>query len=148
MCKEKGCKICYEKTFASHEKSQFWSKKNKEYAGDVFKISGKSYWFTCNTCNHEFNTVIASITTKNTWCPYCSIPPKIMCYDCDICFNISLSFMVTAIPYIQKVVLLELVTKSVLIFIGIPLFYNLYPTPHSFCIQLLFWPKRPLCPQT
>jgi hypothetical protein len=49
--------------------------------------SGKSYWFDCD-CGHDFNTVIASITTKNTWCPYCSNPPKLMCeHDCDICFN-------------------------------------------------------------
>jgi len=85
--KEKKCKICYEKTFSSHEKSQFWSKKNKEDIRDVFKFSGKSYWFHCD-CGHDFDTVIASITTKNTWCPYCSNPPKLMCeQDCDICYE-------------------------------------------------------------
>ena len=65
LCDDEECQTCFEKSFASHSKSKFWSDKNKLKPRKEFKISGKKYWFYCDECNHEFNTVIASITTKN-----------------------------------------------------------------------------------
>jgi very-short-patch-repair endonuclease len=89
LCTDNNCKLCFEKSFASHEKSKFWSKKNNVNSRNIFKSSGNKYWLTCNKCNHDFETVIASITTKNTWCPYCSISVQQICTDnsCNHCFN-------------------------------------------------------------
>ena len=54
LCKNNECKICFEKSFASHEKSAFWSNKNDLIPRQVFKVSAKKYLFKCETCNHEF----------------------------------------------------------------------------------------------
>jgi hypothetical protein len=55
LCNNKECNKCYEKSFASHEKVKYWSKKNNENPRDVFKFSGKKYWFDCDF-GHEFNS--------------------------------------------------------------------------------------------
>lgn len=75
------------KTFASHEKSKYWSNKNKVKPEDIPLFYYKKYWFDCNICLHEFETNINSITRLNTWCSYCS--NKKLCIDknCKICFD-------------------------------------------------------------
>jgi very-short-patch-repair endonuclease len=71
LCDNEKCNYCFEKSFASHEKSQFWSIQNDKKARELCKMSGKKFWFKCEDCNQEFQTVLASITKHNTWCPYC-----------------------------------------------------------------------------
>lgn len=81
--------IPFERSFASHEKSQYWSKKNGDLTPDqVFISTNKKYWFDCYICGHSFESVIGGIK-KGAWCPYCSIPIKTLCHDtnCNICFN-------------------------------------------------------------
>ena len=83
--------IPFERSFASHEKSKYWSKKNNEKPENVFKSSGKKFWFECN-CGHSFCSTLNHITStsiKPTWCPYCSNPPLKMCEDneCELCYN-------------------------------------------------------------
>ena len=46
--------IPYEKSFASHEKAQFWSDKNELNPNEVALNSNKKFWFNCN-CGHTFN---------------------------------------------------------------------------------------------
>ena len=88
LCNNLDCSVCFEKSFASHEKSKYLSVENKHTARQIFKFSGKKYNFKCNYCNHNFITVIASITTKNTFCPYCCTPPQKICInDCNYCYN-------------------------------------------------------------
>lgn len=65
-----NCKICFEKSFASQEKSIYWSNKNKINSRDVFKCSGNKYWFDCKECNNDFESKISNIY-NGTWCPYC-----------------------------------------------------------------------------
>lgn len=89
LCDNDECQHCYDKSFASHEKAQFWSKKNGDnnIPRQVFKGSNQKYWFDCETCGHEFETVLSCITLQNTWCPFC-VNLK-LCYrnSCEICFN-------------------------------------------------------------
>jgi hypothetical protein len=76
---EKDCKICFEKSFASHPKSKFWSNKNKLKSYQVFKGTGKKYLFDCKVCNHEFEARLDNITCSTT-----KICKK---EDCQYCFK-------------------------------------------------------------
>lgn len=46
--------VPFEKSFASHPKSEFWSIKNTMKPRELYKGSTKKIIFDC-TCNHEFN---------------------------------------------------------------------------------------------
>lgn len=89
LCDNNGCNICYEKSFASHEKSIYFSKKNIENPRDLFKGTHKKYIFECETCKHDFETAINKITGTDRWCPFCSNPPKKLCNNksCDKCLK-------------------------------------------------------------
>jgi very-short-patch-repair endonuclease len=89
LCENADCKPCFEKSFASHEKSKYWSEKNGVKPRHIFKASSNKYWFDC-VCGHEFNSSLDQITGKRQgWCPYCSNPPKQLCEneDCKPCFE-------------------------------------------------------------
>jgi len=45
LCDKEDCKKCFEKSFASHEKAKYWSNKNELKPRQVFKSSGKKYFF-------------------------------------------------------------------------------------------------------
>ena len=89
LCDNVDCNACFEKSFASHEKSQLWSSKNNDVTPrQVFKSSNNKYWFDCLGCKHSFDTQLNSVT-KGCWCSYCSYPPKKLCddIDCNVCFE-------------------------------------------------------------
>jgi very-short-patch-repair endonuclease len=84
----KNCKICFDKCFASVERSNSWSNKNEETPYEVLKNSHKKYWFDCDKCEHEFQSCLSDITSKNSWCPYCA--NRVMCSsdkNCLTCQN-------------------------------------------------------------
>jgi very-short-patch-repair endonuclease len=83
-----NCDSCFNKSFASHYRANNWSNKNIVEPKEVFISSHKAYLFDCE-CGHEFKAIISDITSKNSWCPYCSKPPKKFCNDtnCIKCFN-------------------------------------------------------------
>ncbi len=85
LCNNEDCKSCFEKSFASHEKSQYWSKKNELKPRKVFKSSNKKYLFDCK-CGHEFKTELHSIVNEK-WCAFC-VNQK-LCNDenCKNCFE-------------------------------------------------------------
>jgi len=88
LCDNQDCKNCFEKSFASHIKSKYWSKKNIELPRDVFKFSAKKYYFFCDTCNHNIYRGLETLKNENH-CNYCIIPSKLLCDDknCTECFN-------------------------------------------------------------
>ena len=90
LCDDAECKDCYEKSFASHEKSKYWSDKNDFNIKpcNILKYTNKKYIFNCDKCNHEFEKTICNITGyKNGWCPYCV--NKTLCDDaeCKDCYE-------------------------------------------------------------
>jgi very-short-patch-repair endonuclease len=90
LCDNDDCDLCFNNSFLSHNKSEFWSVKNKNSPREVFKGSNSKYWFDCGICKHEFEANLCNITSKHLiWCPYCSNPSKKLCDndDCDHCFN-------------------------------------------------------------
>ena len=68
LCDNKNCESCFENSYASNEKSKFWSSKNNINSRYVFKESKiNKYIFNCNECKNEFSMTL----NGNTWCPFC-----------------------------------------------------------------------------
>lgn len=88
LCENNNCEMCFKNSFASHEKSIYWSKKNLENPRNVFLNSNKKFYFECN-CGHTFETNLGNINISNNWCPYCCNPPLKLCQnnDCISCYN-------------------------------------------------------------
>jgi very-short-patch-repair endonuclease len=88
LCGNEKCNYCFEKSFASHKKAQYWSSKNDISPINVKKGSEIKYWFKCYKCPHEFNVVLNSIS-RGQWCPYCAEPCKKLCgiKNCSFCFE-------------------------------------------------------------
>jgi hypothetical protein len=80
--------LAFEMSFASHRRAIHWSNRNTIKPEDVplFHQASK-YWFKCDVCPHEFETLPYTIAKINTWCSYCS--NKKLCDDvgCSICFE-------------------------------------------------------------
>ena len=87
LCSDPDCIACYEKSFASSDKTQYWSSENSVTPRDVLKNSSVKYQFNC-PCGHAIFKPLHSIN-QGAWCPYCSNPPKLLCesLDCVACFN-------------------------------------------------------------
>lgn len=74
------CDLCYQKSFASSDKSKYWSKKNNINPRDIFKFSKVKYWFNWD-CGHEtFETPHKLRKTKSInncrkcdYCPSCQL---------------------------------------------------------------------------
>lgn len=89
LCNNKDCKFCFDKSFASHQKSTYWSKKNNKQPSEVFRYSGAKYWFDCDKCDHYFEICLYSIIMNDSWCPYCAHRKICLKYDCKHCFDMS-----------------------------------------------------------
>ena len=91
LCNNDNCERCYNKSFASHDKSKYWyyEKNNNINPRNIFKNCNKKYYFNCEICNHNFNAKISDINKNSSWCPYCSNPPRKLCNDnnCKICYE-------------------------------------------------------------
>jgi very-short-patch-repair endonuclease len=70
LCENLNCNSCFKNSFASVERSKYWSKENKLNPIQVFKSSNKKYKFDCNYCNNTFETCVSDIT-RDVWCPLC-----------------------------------------------------------------------------
>ena len=89
LCESETCNICFDKSFASHDKAQYWSSKNNKNPRLVTKKSdSEKFWFNCDKCVHDFDLTPGDISSGK-WCPYCSIPTKRLCENnlCQMCFN-------------------------------------------------------------
>ena len=84
LCDDNDCKDCYNKSFSSHEKSKFWSDKNKTTVRQEFKNSNKKFLFNCNKCTHSFEMTLADVNA-GYWCPYCANKKLCVTVDCNEC---------------------------------------------------------------
>lgn len=103
LCSDITCQHCFNKSFASHEKSEFWiTEKNIKTPRDVAKISAKKYWFRCPDCGHEFETKVGGVTNYDYWCHYCS--GSRLCSDdqCVRCHNLSMASHETSVYWSSK----------------------------------------------
>lgn len=85
LCENLDCNFCFDNSFASSDKSKFWSSRNEFSPREVFKYSSKKFWFNCDVCNHEFDSTLGHI--KDNWCSYCANKKLCDSVDCESCFN-------------------------------------------------------------
>lgn len=72
LCAGLNCSDCIQKSFASHEKSQYWSARNGSITPrQLLKTTSNKHWFDCNSCSHSFEAKINSIVSGK-WCPHCT----------------------------------------------------------------------------
>lgn len=91
LCEYDDCTLCFEKSFASHEKSMYLTDKTIN-PRHIFKSSHYKYEFTCGVCNHKFTCSVYEVTCGDGhWCPFpcCSTRPKQLCSNesCVSCYN-------------------------------------------------------------
>ncbi len=85
LCCNDDCIYCYNKSFASCDKSKFWSNKNIKNPRQVHKDSSLFFIFDCNVCLHEFSSRLHSIFSNSSWCPYCKNQKLCSNMDCKLC---------------------------------------------------------------
>lgn len=89
LCSDESCKICFEKSFASHPKFAYLDKeKHKDINFRmIFRSSNTKYWFNCE-CGHSNKMTLNSVSS-GSWCSYCCNPPLKLCdkEDCKNCFE-------------------------------------------------------------
>ena len=94
LCRDDSCDLCYRRSFASSPKASDWNYvlNNGVLPRHVFLNSHNKYWFTCSSCEHDFQISIYHIH-ETKCCSYCANPPKQLCNndDCLICYKKSFS---------------------------------------------------------
>jgi len=86
LCDEEDCQHCFERSFASHPNSRYWSPENKKKPRQVFKGTPDAHKFICNVCTHVLNMNVSNVT-KGQWCIYCA--GKDICDNdsCEECYS-------------------------------------------------------------
>ena len=81
------CISCHNKSFASHEKSGYWSSENQLTSRQVFKgADRKKFIFNCD-CGHKLEMIVKTISSQGHWCSYCSHQKLCENPDCIMCKN-------------------------------------------------------------
>ena len=107
LCCIPECRVCYEKSFASHYRAAEWHPTLNVRDGKIlhpYEISKKNdnkFWFKCNDCGHDFDCTLHNLVTHDSWCPYCCVPTAKLCKDgnCQQCFNNSLASIPKAVNH-------------------------------------------------
>lgn len=86
LCEDKNCEYCLNNSFASQEKSKYWSKENKISPRQASRGSKIKYKFKCPTCKHTFGKRPNHVN-HNSFCPYCTTRRLCDDSDCDFCFK-------------------------------------------------------------
>ena len=67
LCLDDNCKTCYNRSFKSFSKSDYWSSDNGIDPRQVFKYSTKKYKFDCPYCKQIYEAQVCNVTNGN-WC--------------------------------------------------------------------------------
>jgi very-short-patch-repair endonuclease len=81
LCENVNCNLCFDNSFASVERSKYWSDENKLKPREVFKFSLKKFKFNCDKCLKPFDKQISDITYYNSWCPSCFNKTETILFD-------------------------------------------------------------------
>lgn len=81
------CKSCFNKSFASHPKSVYWSNENNIKPEEAMIGSEKKYYFNCDKCSHKMYISLKKISSQGRWCAYCAHHKLCENNSCDLCFN-------------------------------------------------------------
>jgi hypothetical protein len=71
------------------EKNKDDKNDNKQIPRNVYKSSGKKYWFKCDVCLHHFDITLNAVTSHNKWCRFCKgRGDNTLCdAECKFCFD-------------------------------------------------------------
>lgn len=102
-CVKQDCFNCYFASLCSHPMSNYWHLiSNDMWIPRMIPLkSGKSYWFTCNKCNHDIYKRLICVTKYGGWCKYCAKQDLCEVFDCKICYDRSLATHSKA-PYLCR----------------------------------------------
>jgi|UniRef100_A0A6C0BF54 very-short-patch-repair endonuclease len=85
LCGQEECSICYERSFAIHERALMWSIENELQPHQVLKNSNKKYKFNCEDCGHKLEMILKNVYSGQ-WCKYCKSDG--LCEeDCLFCYQ-------------------------------------------------------------
>ncbi len=96
LCGSRECNTCYPRSFEYKmiqknyiEKLKMWSNKNELDPHQSRSGHDAICIFKCNICLHVFEVSAIKVLCNLSWCPYCSILPKILCTDtdCEMCYK-------------------------------------------------------------
>jgi very-short-patch-repair endonuclease len=87
LCNLSECNTCFNKSFASHPKSVYWSELNICKPIEVIKGSEKKFHFNCDKCHHKLLISLKHISTRDQWCPYCSHQQLCKEDNCNMCLQ-------------------------------------------------------------
>jgi very-short-patch-repair endonuclease len=84
LCENNDCLFCFNNSFASYEKSLYFSNKNNIETNKIFKSSETKYIFNCNECDNEFISSPHNISLGR-WCSICKYKTEKILYNwlCD-----------------------------------------------------------------
>ena len=86
LCGEESCIVCYERSFATHQRASCWSSQNELRAIQVTKNSNKKYKFDCADCGHEIEMIMKNVCSGQ-WCKYCNRDGICEEEDCLFCYQ-------------------------------------------------------------
>ena len=101
LCGEIECSTCYNRSFAAHPKSEYWSSKNELKPYEVLKNSNKKYLFDCEECKHEIKMMVKNVSIGQ-WCKYCNRDGLCISDSCEFCYNKSFASHTMAICWSLK----------------------------------------------
>lgn len=79
LCKNIECKICFDNSFASIERSKYLTDKNIN-PRTLFKSTNKKFEFDCDVCNKKFSCQLSDIT-RGVWCSFCVNKTELILYN-------------------------------------------------------------------
>ena len=65
LCGQEECSICYERSFATHERALMWSIENELQPYQVSKSSNKKFKFNCEDCGHVLEMPLHNVIKVN-----------------------------------------------------------------------------------
>ena len=71
-CLSPSCIFCFNKSFASHERSKYWSKTKNNISPREVSLNNHTdkFWFKCEVCKFDFDSLVRNVC-NGTWCPFC-----------------------------------------------------------------------------
>lgn len=87
LCSDEECEICFNKSFETCSRAKFWNYElNETTPRMTFISSGKSFWFTCGDCGHDFH-IRLNMVKKGKWCGYCTSKRLCENENCETCLE-------------------------------------------------------------
>ncbi|SHO33466.1 Restriction endonuclease [Cedratvirus A11] len=87
LCFNYYCKVCWYRSFASMDKSKYWSDKNDRSPRDVTKTSSYVTLMDCPVCFHEYSSIVHNLVAMGSSCSYCPGRRRCLEENCDLCFS-------------------------------------------------------------